>query len=79
MKSYVLFTGQNCSPCETVKTMISQSPLGEGVSLEIVDAATDERVVDFVVRSVPTLVNLDTKVLTTGVFNIVRELNHAAP
>lgn len=72
--NYVLFTGQNCSPCNTVKSMLAQTPLRQGISLEIVDAGIDERVVDYAVRAVPTLVNADDKTKTTGVFNIVREL-----
>lgn len=74
MTHYVLFTGQNCNPCATVKTMLSQTPLKDGVTLEIVDAGLDERVVEFVVRTVPTLVNVDTKQPTTGAFNIIKEL-----
>jgi hypothetical protein len=77
LDNYVLFTGQNCNPCETVKSMLAQSSLPEGTSLEIVDASIDTRVIDYVVRSVPTLVNVETKEQTTGVFNIVKKLNRA--
>ena len=75
MTNYVLFTGQNCNPCETVKSMLAQGNLPAGINLEIVDASLDPRVVDFVVRTVPTLVNLDNKEQTTGVFNIMKVLH----
>ena len=72
--NYVLFTGENCNPCNTVKSMLVNTSLKPGISLEIVDASLDERVIDFAVRGVPTLVDVDTGVKTTGVFEIVKQL-----
>lgn len=72
--NYVLFTGENCNPCNTVKSMLAQTPLKQNINLEIVDASLDERVIDFAVRGVPTLVDVDTGIKTTGVFEIVKQL-----
>lgn len=72
---YILFTGHECNPCATVKSMVAQSKgLKPGVSLEIVDAETDPRTVTFAIRGVPTLVNESTGEKTTGVLAIVQAL-----
>jgi hypothetical protein len=55
--------------------MLAQGNLPAGTNLEIVDASLDPRVVDFVVRTVPTLVNLDNGEQTTGVFNILKVMH----
>ena len=77
--NYLLFTGEKCNPCTTVKTMISQTPLKQNITLEIVNAETDPRVIDFAIRGVPTLVNVEDGVKTTGVFNIVKEITEKNP
>lgn len=61
MPHYVLFTTPQCAPCKMLKEQIGLQRLAPGVSLEIVDAMLDPRVVEFRVRKVPTLVDADTK------------------
>lgn len=74
MNHYVLFTGENCQPCEVVKGMIRQTQLKQGLELEIVSAMHDPRTSEFGVRSVPTLVDVGTGNKINGVFEIVKEV-----
>ena len=79
MTNYVLFTGDNCNPCNTVKSMLTQTQLKQNINLEIVNAEVDSRTVDYAIRGVPTLVNTETGIKTVGVFEIIREVTEKLP
>lgn len=76
MKEYLLFTTENCSPCTTVKSMISSLPPSktEPFSLSILNVSVAGEAKKYDVRTVPTLVEVSTGEKTNGVLNIISKL-----